>query len=172
MILIEQLTAARARDHIESLIDILCDVVDGGASVSFLRPLDRSTANAFWTHVVRRVETDEIVLFVARRAEQIVGTVQLVLAQQPNQPHRADVAKLLVHRIARRFGVANALMSALESAAASAGRTLLTLDTVQGSPAEQLYANRGFVRAGVIPRYARSSDGELEATVVFYKELA
>ena len=109
---------------------------------------------------------------LARADDRIVGTVQLVFPSPPNQRHRADVAKLLVHPAARRHGIARALMTRLHEIAAAAGRTLLTLDTVTGSGAEALYTSLGYVTVGVIPRYARAAlTPELESTTIMYKEI-
>lgn len=155
--------------------DVLHACVHAGASVSFVLPFSREDALAFWhDKVVPAVKAGSCYVLVARNAEQkIVGTVQLDLATPPNQPHRAEVRKLLVHPKARRRGIARALMLALEEQAREARRSLITLDTVTGAFAEPLYLSIGYVPAGVIPRYARRPDSpELEATTVMYKELA
>jgi ribosomal protein S18 acetylase RimI-like enzyme len=148
--------------------------VHAGAGVSFAVPFSLDEARAFWRDKVLpgvRARTRRVV--VARRAAQIVGTVQLDLAVPPNQQHRADVAKLLVHPAARRRGVARGLMMALEAIAQREGRRLLTLDTATGGSAEPLYRSLGYVSVGVIPRYARGSlTPDLEATTIMYKELA
>jgi GNAT superfamily N-acetyltransferase len=161
-------------EDLEMLGGVLHACVHAGASVSFVLPLSREDAKAFWRDkVLPAVRAGSCCVFVARSAKQIVGTVQLDLATPPNQPHRAEVRKLLVHPEARRRAVARSLMAALEDRAREASRTLLTLDTVAGSPAEPLYRSLGYVAAGVIPRYALNFDSsELEATVVMYKELA
>jgi GNAT superfamily N-acetyltransferase len=155
--------------------DLLHACVHAGASVSFVLPFSREDALAFWhDKVVPAVKAGSCYVLVARNAEQkIVGTVQLDLATPPNQPHRAEVRKLLVHPKARRRGIARALMLALEEQAREARRSLITLDTVTGAFAEPLYLSIGYVPVGVIPRYARRPDSpELEATTVMYKELA
>jgi GNAT superfamily N-acetyltransferase len=162
-------------DHdVDMLGEVLHAVVHGGASVSFFVPFSLDDARAFWLHKVLpgvRARTRRVV--VARWDGHIVGTVQLDLATPPNQQHRAEVAKLLVHPAARRRGVARALMMALEAIAQSEGKTLLTLDTVTGSSAEPLYQSLGYISAGVIPRYARASlTPDLESTTIMYKELA
>jgi GNAT superfamily N-acetyltransferase len=169
----------RARDAndlapaVEALADVLIDCVDGGASVSFMAPLSRAKALAFWRAVAEGVARDERVLLVAEDARgQIVGTVQLIVSQPDNQPHRADVAKMLVHRRARRQGIAQALMAAVDDEARAAGKTVLVLDTVTGGDAERLYARAGWQRVGVIPGYALMPDGALYATTYFYKHLA
>jgi GNAT superfamily N-acetyltransferase len=162
-----------ARD-IEMLGEVLHAVVHAGAGVSFFVPFSLDEACTFWRDRVLpgvRARTRRVV--VARRAARIVGTVQLDLAVPPNQQHRAEVAKLLVHPSARRRGVARRLMTTLEAIALSEARTLLTLDTVTGGSAEPLYRSLGYVSVGVIPRYARGSlTPELEATTIMYKEFA
>ena len=154
--------------------EVLHAVVHAGAGVSFFVPFSIEEARAFWRDRVLpavRARTRRVV--VARADARIVGTVQLDLAVPPNQRHRADVSKLLVHPEARRRGLARALMIALEDIAREEGRTLLTLDTVTGSAAEPLYVSLGYVVVGVIPRYARASlTPELEAATILYKELA
>jgi putative acetyltransferase len=152
--------------------DVLIDCVSGGASVSFMAPMTHKKADQFWRGVFASLRADERVVLVARDKEGIVcGTVQLVFAGPENQPHRADIAKLLVHRRARRMGVASALMRAAEAAAMTAGKKLLVLDTVTGGAAEPLYAGLGWSRCGVIPDYALMPDGAPCATTVFYKSL-
>jgi GNAT superfamily N-acetyltransferase len=155
-----------------ALSEVLIDCVDGGASVSFMHPLSRTRADNFWNGVAPGVAAGERLLLVALDPNgEIVGTVQVVLKQPENQPHRADVAKLLVHRKARRTGLGAALVTAAEHAAALAGKRLLVLDTVTGSPAEQLYKRLGWQVSGVIPDYALWPDGRLCATTVFYKRI-
>lgn len=157
---------------IAMLGEVLHATVHTGSSVSFILPFSRADADAFWRdRVLPAVETGTCRLLVARREGRIVGTVQLDLVTPPNQPHRAEVKKLLVHPAERRGGIARALMLALEDHAREAGRTLLTLDTAS-DPAEQLYLSLGYVRVGIIPRYSRRPESaELEATTVMYKEL-
>jgi GNAT superfamily N-acetyltransferase len=158
---------------VDMLSDVLHAVVHGGAGVSFYVPFSRDEARAFWHDKVLpavRAGTRRVVL--ARAQGRIVGTVQLDLATPPNQRHRAEVAKMLVHPAQRRRGIARALMRTLEEIARSAGRTLLTLDTVTGSHAEPLYRSMGYITVGVIPGYARGSlTPELESTTIMYKEL-
>jgi GNAT superfamily N-acetyltransferase len=158
----------------EALTDLLLDVVDGGASVGFMSPLSRARAMAFWEGALASAARGERVLLVAEDAatSAIVGTVQVVLAMPDNQPHRADVAKMQVHRRARRRGVGEALMRAAEAAAREAGKTVLVLDTVTGSDAERLYSRLGWLRCGVIPDYALWPTGGLCSTTVFYRLLA
>jgi ribosomal protein S18 acetylase RimI-like enzyme len=159
---------------LDMLGEVLHAVVHMGAGVSFIVPFSVDEARAFWLDTVLpavRAGTRRVV--VARWGARIVGTVQLDLAVPPNQRHRAEVAKLLVHPAVRRRGVARALMLALEAIAQSEGRTLLTLDTWTGGSAEPLYRSLGYLTAGVIPRYARGSlTADLEATTIMYKELA
>lgn len=158
---------------VEALADVLLDCVQGGASVSFLWPLPRDKALQFWRGVAQGVARGERALLLAADAGgRIVGTVQLVLAMPDNQPHRADVAKMLVHRRARRQGVAQGLMQALDEVARQEGRTVLVLDTVTGGDAERLYARSGWQRVGSVPGYALMPDGALCATTFFHKQLA
>ena len=167
---VRNLHAASERE-IQELSDVLIDCVEGGASVSFMLPIARATALAFWRGVATGVEQRERILFVGQNAlGQIIGTVQLVFAQVENQPHRADIAKMLVHRRARRHGVGAALLAAAESASLSAGKTLLVLDTASGD-AERLYAKLGWQRCGVIPGYALLPGGGLCDTTFFYRTL-
>lgn len=157
--------------QIQSLAALLIDCVEGGASVSFMHPLSPDKACAFWRHVGEGVARGERALLVAEDSEGIAGTVQLVLDQPENQPHRADLAKMLVHRRARRRGVGAALMRAAEDTARHCGKTLLVLDTVEGSPADRLYARLGWQPCGVIPGYALWPRGGLCATKYFYRQL-
>lgn len=154
-----------------ALADVLIDCVDGGASVSFMHPLATSKALAFWQRVADGVARDERALLVAEDDDGIVGTVQLILDQPDNQPHRADLAKMLVHRRARRRGRGEALMRAAEALARECGKSLLVLDTVTGSDGERLYARVGWQKVGVIPGYALWPHGGLCATTYFYREL-
>jgi GNAT superfamily N-acetyltransferase len=147
--------------------------VEAGASVSFMAPLTPDRADAFWRGVVAGVAVGDRLLVVAedRATGAIVGTVQVVFAVPENQPHRADVAKMLVRRSARRQGLGERLMRAAEGAALAAGKTLLVLDTVTGSDAERLYLRLGWSRVGVVPEYALWPDGRLCDTTFFYKRL-
>ncbi len=171
MVEIRQLTAADGRQYVTALAGVLRDCVAGGASVSFMASLTLGEAESFYEHSVREVEQGRRILLAAFDGPQLVGTVQIVAAAAPNQPHRADVAKLLVHRSARGRGVGKALMEAVEQAARQTGKTLLVLDTVTGDSAERLYERLGWVRLGVIPNYALYPDGRLCDTTVFYKQL-
>ena len=157
--------------QIEGLADLLVDCVEGGASVSFMHPLSPAKARSFWRQVADGVAAGERALLVAEDDDGIVGTVQLVLNLPENQPHRADLAKTLVHRRARRQGVGAALLRAAEEVARGCGRTLLVLDTVTGSDAERLYARLGWIRVGTIPGYALMPDGEPCSTTLFSREL-
>lgn len=157
---------------VAELADVLVDCVEGGASVSFMAPLTHDRAGAFWRGLAEEVAQGRRLLFVARDGAGIVGTVQVILSQPENQPHRADVAKMLVHRRGRRSGIGAALMRAAEDGARAAGKTLLVLDTATGSAAERLYARLGWQRAGIIPDYALWPQGGLCATTLFYRRLA
>lgn len=169
---IRPLAAAEAVARIHELADVLIDCVEGGASVSFMLPLARGTAEAFWRQVADGVVAGERIVLVAEDAQgRIAGTVQLVLAQPENQPHRADVAKMLVHRRARRQGLAQRLLEAVETRARAAGKTVLVLDAVTGGDAERLYARNGWQRVGSIPNYALMPDGQPCATTYFHKQL-
>jgi GNAT superfamily N-acetyltransferase len=157
--------------QIGQLASVLIDCVEGGASVSFMHPLARDHAEAFWRRVAHGVAAGERALLVAEDARGLCGTVQLVLHQPDNQPHRADLAKMLVHRRARRQGVGAALLRAAETTARECGKTLLVLDTVTGGPAERLYGRLGWERVGEIPGYALLPKGGLVGTTVFYRNL-
>lgn len=169
---VRRLGANEAAAAVEPLADVLIDCVEGGASVSFMLPLARDKALSFWRGVAASVERGERALLVAEDAAgRIVGTVQLIMAMPDNQPHRADVAKMLVHRRARRAGIARRLMAALDEVAKEEGKSVLVLDTVTGGDAERLYERVGWQRAGVVPKYALMPDGEWCATTFFYKHL-
>jgi GNAT superfamily N-acetyltransferase len=157
--------------QVDALADVLIDCVEGGASVSFMHPLTRDRAAAFWRRVATAVTTGERALLIAEDAQGLCGTVQLVFDLPENQPHRADLAKMLVHRRARRQGLGAALMRAAEATALECGKTLLVLDAVTGGDAERLYQNLGWQRVGVIPGYALMPRGERCDTTVFYRDL-
>jgi GNAT superfamily N-acetyltransferase len=158
--------------QLQELCALLIDCVEGGASVSFMLPLTPERAQAFWQRVADGVHNGERALLVAEDAQgAIVGTVQLVLDQPENQPHRADLAKMLVHRRARRQGLGERLMRAAEGVAREAGKTLLVLDTVTGSDAERLYTRLGWQRVGSIPDYALGPRGGPCATTYFYRRV-
>jgi GNAT superfamily N-acetyltransferase len=156
--------------ELDGLADVTLDCVAGGASVGFMHPFTRDRALVFWRRVADGVAAGDRILFVAEDADGICGTVQLVVAQMENQPHRADVSKLLVHRRARRYGVGAALMQAVEDAARACGRTVLVLDTASDD-AERLYQRRGWQRVGVVPGYALWPDGGRCATTIYYRDL-
>jgi GNAT superfamily N-acetyltransferase len=157
--------------EIQALSELLIDCVEGGASVGFMQPLPRDKAGAFWLGVAASVTRGERILLIAGDAAgAIVGTVQVVFASFDNQPHRADVAKMLVHPQARRRGLGAALLIAAERAALGAGRTLLVLDTASGD-AERLYLKGGWKRCGIIPEFALLPGGGLCDTTVFYRTL-
>ena len=157
--------------EIQGLSDVLIDCVEGGASVSFMLPMTRAKAEAYWHSTAASVARGErIVLAAEDAAGTIVGTVQVILNQPENQPHRGDLAKMLVHRRARRRGVGAALLTAAERSALDAGKTLLVLDTASGD-AERLYARQGWQRCGQIPNYALMPDGAPCATTLFFKSL-
>ena len=157
--------------QVDALADLLVDSVDAGASVGFMHPLEKAKAVAFWRRVADGVAAGERALLIAEDESGIVGTVHLMLALPENQPHRADVTKMLVHPRARRLGLGAALMQTAEEMARDCGRTLLVLDTVTGSDAERLYARLGWIRVGEIPEFALLSRGGLWGTVIFYKKL-
>jgi GNAT superfamily N-acetyltransferase len=157
--------------QIEALAEVLIDCVEGGASVGFMLPLPRERALAFWRRVADDVAKGARALLIAEDAQGIVGTVQLILDLPDNQPHRADLAKMQVHRRARRQGLAEALMRAAEAMARECGRTLLVLDAVTGGDAERLYARLGWQRVGSIPKYALMPGGGYCATTYFYRDL-
>jgi GNAT superfamily N-acetyltransferase len=151
-------------EQVGALAELLIDCVDGGASVSFMHPLPLTKATEFWRRVADAVVRGERALLLAEDAGGVVGTVQLVLDQPDNQPHRADLSKMLVHRRARCQGLGAALMRAAENLGRECGKSLLVLDTVTGSDAERLYAQLGWQRCGVIPGYALLPRGGLCAT--------
>lgn len=171
MIDVRSLTASEGQQHIEALANVLVDCVEGGASVSFMAPFTTAEAQSFFRKILEDVAAGNRILFAAFLDANLVGTVQLITKLPPNQPHRAEVAKLLVHRSARGHGIATQLMSQLEQSARAMGKTLLMLDTVTGSTAERLYTNLGWTKAGVIPNFALMPDGEPCATTIFWKTL-
>lgn len=155
---------------IDGLAEVLFDVVDGGASVSFMQPLTRERAAAFWRTVADGVAGGTRALLVAEDEHGICGTVQLVYDLPENQPHRADLAKMLVHRRARRRGIGDSLLKAAEQTAKELGKTLLVLDTASAD-AERLYERNGWIRLGTIPDYALLPEGGFCDTIVFYRRL-
>ncbi|MCV2350428.1 GNAT family N-acetyltransferase [Paucibacter sp. Y2R2-4] len=157
--------------QIEQLAQVLLDCVAGGASVGFMQPLAPEKARAFWRRIAADVSTGARALLVAEDAQGIVGTVHLVLDQPDNQPHRADLSKMLVHRRARRQGLGAALMRAAEDLARDCGKTLVVLDTATGGEAERLYTRLGWTPVGVIPGFALWPEGGACGTTLFYRAI-
>ena len=170
VISISRLDPTASPADVRGLAELLVDAVDSNAGISFMPGLTEAEAESWWRSLLATSSRRAIVL-VARDASGIVGTVQVQPSWAPNQPHRADVAKLIVHRRSRGQGIATALMRAAEQEAAAAGLTLLLLDTCKGSAAERLYAAMGWVRVGEVPGFALNPDGSLCDTVFFYKRL-
>ena len=167
---IRRLEGGDARAELDGLAAVLHDCVEGGASVRYLAPFSLDDARAAFETVAAEVERGRRVLLAAYADGALVGTVQVVPAAQPNSPHRGEIVQLLVHRSARRRGVAAQLMEAAEAEARTEGKTLLVLDTVTGDAAERLYDRLGWTRVGVIPRYALYPDGRPCDTTVFFKQ--
>ena len=157
--------------QVDALAELLVDAIDSDAGVSFLHPLEPEKARRFWRGIAEDVAAGDRALVVAEDEHGIVGTVQLVLSQPENQPHRADLSKMLVHRRGRRQGIGAALVAAGEQVARDCDKTLLVLDTNTGSDAERLYARMGWVRVGEIPDFSIQPRGGLRATTLFYKRL-
>ena len=168
MLTIDALDADAARREQAALIALLQNVVDGGGSVGFLPPLSVKDAREYWESVAVAVKSGGRLLWVARDDGAIVGTVQLDLERRANGNHRAELIKLMVHAHARRHGVGRTLMRAAQDEARRRGRRTLVLDTRQGDPSEALYRSLGWTFAGAIPQYARSANGELHATALYY----
>jgi len=168
---VERLDVNSARQHRDALAAVLVDCVEGGASVSFMRPFTHDEARTFFESVEPGVAAGTRLLLAAFLDDQMVGTVQITAAWPPNQPHRADVAKLLVRRSARNRGIGRLLMEQAEAEAREQGWTLLVLDTVTGDPAERLYERMGWTKVGVIPNFALYPDGRPCDTTVFWKAL-
>jgi acetyltransferase len=169
--LIERLDANQARALVPQLAALLQDVVNAGGTVGFMPPVSSEEASAYWLDVVRALEGPWRVLLVARNGPEIVGTTQLDLCGRSNGLHRAEVMKVMVHPARQSQGIGMKLMQAVELEAEHERRTTLVLDTREGEPSERLYEKAGFIKAGVIPNYARSSDGTLHSTVYMYKLL-
>lgn len=169
---IHPLTEAQAPAQVPALADLLIDAVAAGASVGYLPPLSPAAAEKYWWTVMDAVRAGERRLWAAWRGAALAGTVQLDLVQKPNGRHRAEVMKLLVHTAFRRQGLGRQLMFAVEAEARALGRTTLVLDTLAGEPSERLYQALGWQIAGQIPEFARSGDGRLYPTVIYYKLLA
>ena len=168
---IRRLGGTEVHEHLDELAAVLVDCVAGGASVSYMAPFSHDQARDAFEAVARDVEHGRRLLLGALAEDRLVGTVQVVLALPPNQPHRAEIAKLLVHRSARKRGIAQLLMEHAESEARTEGKTLLVLDTVTGDDAERLYTRLGWTRVGVIPGYALYPDGRPCDTTVFWKAI-
>jgi len=171
MVTIRRLGAAEVREAIDELAAVLHDCVSGGASVSFVHPFAHEDAVVFFESLLPEIEAGTRVVVAAYDEQGLVGTVQLIHASQPNQPHRGDIAKLLVHRRARGRGIAQRLMAQAEEEARRDGRTLLVLDTVPGTAADALYRKLGWTAVGEIPGYALDVHGSPEATTVFFKNV-
>ncbi|MGZ4339151.1 MAG: GNAT family N-acetyltransferase [Gaiellaceae bacterium] len=171
MVEVRRLDAAAARDALAGLAEVLHDAVEGGDSVSFMDGFTVDDAEAFYTSLLPELERGTRVLLAAFDGDHVVGTVQFVHAWPPNSQHRAEVAKLLVHRRARGKGVGRALMERLEEEARADGKTLLILDTVTGRAANRLYERLGWTRLGVVSAYALDPDGSFCDAVFFYKHL-
>ncbi|MBW6423499.1 GNAT family N-acetyltransferase [Rhizobium sp. XQZ8] len=165
------LAAQEARAAIPDLCETLSDCINGGASLGFMLPYEPKDGVGYWNEIADAVEKGGIILAVAEVEGRVVGTVQVGLASKPNQPHRGDLMKLLVHRSARGLGLSRKLMDAVEAEAVRRGRTLLVLDTATGSDAEKIYPRLGWERVGVIPDYALWPQGGFCDTTLFYKRI-
>jgi len=168
---ITSLEAPVAKSALGQLADVLVDCVEGGASVSFMSPFSHQQALTFFRKVAGSVASGDTVLLAARLSDRIVGTVQLGLDTPPNQPHRADIKKLLVHRSVRGHGVGAALKAQAEEEARRRGRWLLVLDTVPGENGHRLYLRAGWTQTGLVPNYALFPDGRLCDTAIMWKRL-
>lgn len=166
MLIIEEIESIET--YLDSLSDLLVKVVDDGASIGFLPPMNLSDARQYWQTVL----SPDVILFIAKINNEIVGTIQVHLCTKQNGLHRAEIAKLMTGPNARRKGVARALMTVAEKRAVNEGRTLLVLDTREGDPSNLLYQSIGFIPAGIIPNFALSGKGELDTTVIYYKKLS
>lgn len=154
-------------EHLDGFSELLKQVVDDGASIGFLPPLDLSVAKKYWGNVLHQ----EVILFAARLNNKLVGSVQLHLCTKENGMHRAEIAKLMTHPIHRKKGIGRFLMQKVEEQAILEGRSLLVLDTREGDPSNSLYTSLGYIQAGRIPDYAKSQNGKLDATIIYYKKL-
>ena len=168
---IRRLEGAELGAQLDALAAVLADCVAGGASVSYVAPFSHEDARRAFEGYAAEVDQGHRLLLAAFTGGEVVGTVQVILAVPPNQPHRGEIAKLLVHRSARRRGVAESLMDRAEAEARAEGKTLLVLDTVTGDPAERLYERLGWTTVGVIPGYALYPDGRPCDTTVFWKKI-
>ena len=168
---ITRLSAAELRASAKELADLLVDAVNGGASLGFVSPFGHDAAAAWWEELAPAVADGRRLIWAARSGDRLTGTVSLALEPKPNAPHRAEIAKLVVHRDARGQGLGRRLLAAAEEAATVAGRTLLLLDTESGSAAEYLYRSAGWTEIGVVPDHAALPSGPLRPTTFFYKSL-
>ncbi len=168
---IQRLPSGDVNLHLDELVNLLQDSVLNGASIGFLLPISHEDAVNYWREVTSALQTSYRIMLAAKAEERIVGSIQLDLASRPNGSHRAEVIKLMVHSSWRNQGIGQALLQAIEQEAQKAGRTTLVLDTREGDPSERLYLKTGYIRAGIIPEYARSTDGTLHTTVFMYKLL-
>ena len=168
---VRNLNTCEALRELSALAGILRDCVEGGASVGFMWPFSQGDAEQFFGKVIDGLERRERLLLAAYDGATLVGTVQILIAMPPNQPHRAEIAKLLVHHSARGKGVATALIEAAEKQAKMLGKTLLMLDTVTGGDAERLYQRLNWNKAAVIPNFAKFPDGRWCDTTIFWKAL-
>ncbi len=168
---IQRLPSGDVNLHLDELVNLLQDSVLNGASIGFLLPISHEDAVNYWREVTSALQTSYRIMLAAKAEERIVGSIQLDLASRPNGSHRAEVIKLMVHSSWRNQGIGQALLQAIEQEAQKAGRTTLVLDTREGDPSERLYLKTGYIRAGIIPEYARSTDGALHTTVFMYKLL-
>ena len=161
-------TLSTAEEHVDELSKLLVDVVDGGASIGFLPPMAYEEAQKYW----RNVTEPNVILFAVLWDRKLVGTAQLQLCPEQNGLHRAEISKLMTHPDYRNKGIGRLLMQTAERRALEEGRTLLVLDTREGDPSNHLYASLGYIQAGRIPDYAKSADGKLDATVIYYKQIS
>lgn len=168
---IRKLSASEAENLQSQFCEILKDSVENGASIGFLPPLSVEDAEKYWRGVFENLDSGNLILLAAIEGAEILGTVQLALAEKNNAEHRAEVQKLLVHSKYRNRGVAKSLMDKLEKIAVENRRTLLILDTKKGDAAEKIYEKWNWIRTGEIPHYARCADGKLHSTILFYKTL-
>ena len=168
---IQRLPSGDVNLYLDELVNLLQDSVLNGASIGFLLPISHEDAVNYWREVTSALQTSYRIMLAAKAEERIVGSIQLDLASRPNGSHRAEVIKLMVHSSWRNQGIGQALLKAIEQEAQKAGRTTLVLDTREGDPSERLYLKTGYIRAGIIPEYARSTDGALHTTVFMYKLL-
>ena len=165
MLKIEEIESIES--HIDQLSELLVKVVDDGASIGFLPPMKLADANQYWHSALK----SDVILFIAKIDDEIVGTIQVHFCTKQNGLHRAEIAKLMTFPNARRKGVARSLMKVAEERAINEGRTLLVLDTREGDPSNLLYQSLGYIPAGKIPNFALSGEGELDTTVIYYKIL-